>query len=98
MKELKLPPCHIEFYYGHEMHTHRINFSDEATWIYYDCDESLIEDDVQYKVWCTTTSASDPYDSSYIMRVYHFERVPEEFLEMKKKVDEYWSSKEPIEF
>ena len=97
MKELKLPPCHIEFHFGREMHTHRINFSDEATWIFQDGDESLVEDDVQYKVWCTTRSALDPCDSSYTTKVYHFEKVPEELIEMKKKVDEYWSSKKPIE-
>jgi hypothetical protein len=95
-KNRKLPPCHVEYHYGREMHTRKINNYDDEIWKYHCCKESSLEDNVLYKVWLTTYHAADPADQSTQTNVYYFEEVPDDILEMKKKVDCYWKSEEPL--
>ena len=96
MEKIELSKCKIECHFGREMHTHTVNFSYKATWKYHNCDESSIENDVQYKVWLITKNSANPDDLSSETKVYYFEKVPSDILEMKKKVDAYWNSKEPL--
>lgn len=92
----KFPPCHVDSYYGRDMHTQKLNCcGDESKWIYEGCDESLVEDTVRYKVWLKTRFASDSADESTLTTVYHFEKVPEKILKMEKTVKEYWESDKP---
>ena len=92
----KFPPCHVDSYYGRDMHTRKVNcYGDESKWVYEGCDESLVEEKSRYKVWLKTRCASDPADASTLTTVYHFEKVPEEILEMERKVKEYWESDKP---
>lgn len=97
MKKSDLAPCHVEFYYGCHMHTHEVGPIDEAVWRYHNCDESLVEDDAYYKVWLTTSHPADPADLSSHTNVYYFEKVPKDLLEMKKKVEAYWKSEDPLD-
>ena len=97
MKKSDLSPCHVEFLHGRQMHTDKVGPIDEAVWRYHNCDESLVEDDAYYKVWLTTYHPADPADLSSQTNVYYFEKVPVDILEMKKKVDAYWKSEEPLE-
>ena len=96
MKKSELPPCHVEFIYGQMMHTHKVNGIDYDVWKYCNCDESLVKDDTLYKVWLSRRDAADPADFSLSTRVFYFEEVPQDLFEMKKKVDAYWESDEPL--
>ena len=97
MKKNELPPCHVEFLYGQEMHTHKVSSIDFHVWKYCGCDESLVKDDTLYKVWLNTRDAADPADFSLSTRVFYFEEVPKDLVEMKAKVDSYWKSEEPLD-
>lgn len=96
MEKSNLSMYHVDYYLGCRMHTEKVGVVDEARWVYHNCDESKIKDNLLYKVWLTRSTPSDPADLSSHTNVYHFEEVPKEILEMKKKVDAYWSSKEPL--
>jgi len=85
--ERKFPPCHVDSYFGRDMHTRN-----DSKWVYEGCDESLVEDDVRYKVWLKTRCASNSANVSTFTTVYYFEKVPEKILEMERKVKEYWGS------
>ena len=86
MEKIELSKCKIECHFGREMHTHTVNFSYKATWIYLDCDEYSIEDNTQYKVWLITKNSDNLDDLSSETTVYHFEKVPADILEIKKKL------------
>lgn len=95
MEKIELSKCTIKCHYGREMHTHKVNFSYKATWIYVDCDESSIQDNNVYKVWLVTKNSDNLDDLSSETTVYHFESVPADIIKKKEEVDAYWSSKEP---
>ena len=95
MEKIELSKCTIKCHYGREMHTHKVNFSYKAAWIYVDCDESSIQDNTQYKVWLVTKNSDNLDDLSSETTVYHFEIVPADIIKKKKEVDTYWNSKEP---
>ena len=97
MEKIDLSKCKVECHFGREMHTHKVNFSYKAAWIYVDCDESSIQDNTQYKVWLVIKNSTNPDDLSSETIVYHFEKVPADILDMKKKLDAYWQSKDPQE-
>ena len=96
MKKSDLPPCHVDYYLGCRMHTYKVGPIDEARWVYHNCDESQIKDNVLYKVWLTRSTPADPADQSSHTNVYYFEEVPAEIVEMKKEIEEYWKSDEPL--
>lgn len=97
MKRSDLSVCHVEYYFGHKMHTHEAGPIDEAKWVYHNYDESQIKDNVLYKVWLTKSKpANDPSDLSSCTQVYYFEEVPEKILKMKEEVEAYWKSDEPM--
>ncbi len=92
----ELSACSIGYFHGHCMHTHGVGVVDEQSWYYSNCDESEVKPDVLYKVWFTCHDASDPADLSSTYCVFYYEEVPQNIIEMKKKVDEYWKSNQPL--
>ena len=64
MEKIDLSKCKVECHFGREMHTHKVNFSYKAAWIYVDCDESSIQDNTQYKVWLVTKNSDNLDDLS----------------------------------
>lgn len=96
MSEEKFPACHVDSFYGRDMHTPKVKRLDnQSKWVYDGCDESLVEDNVRYKVWLKTKFVPDLADTSTLTTVFHFEKVPEKILEMEKTVEEYWRSDKP---
>jgi len=90
MEELKY--CNISQRMGAEMHTdHTIK------WVYKDgLDESLIEDNIKYKVWLEVNEKKDPKQpQGYTCEVYWVEKVPQQILEAEELTEKYWAQKEP---
>ena len=96
MEKSDLSKYHVDYYLGCRMHTTKVGVVDEARWVYHGCDESQIKDNVLYKVWLTRSTPADPADQSSHTNVYYFEEVTAEIVEMKKEVEEYWKSDEPL--
>ncbi len=94
--DLSTHHCSVDYYFGSRMHTQEAGPIDEEKWVYQDCDESKVKDNILYKVWHKTSTPRDPADLSSLTIVYYYEEVPENILKMKNLVDEYWKSRDPL--
>ncbi len=87
-------PITTKRFLGQEMHSdvHGDVFK------YRNCDEKAVKDDIVYKVWCLVNGPREGGDYA-IYTVLYFEEVPQEILEIEKRIEsdtkrlrQYWQS------